>query len=125
ENRLPNLSQPQISYDPTQPQLSVEIDRRRAADLGVDLDNLAATLRAMIDGDGLIDRNIEDEAVPILLESSSGEINGPTDLVNRYVSTRSGDLLPLSSVVTLREEGVAAQRDRQEQRRAIEIDIEL
>src|SRR5690606_32489367 len=60
ENRLPNLSQPQISYDPTQPQLSVEIDRRRAADLGIDLDNLAATLRAMIDGDELIDLNIED-----------------------------------------------------------------
>jgi multidrug efflux pump subunit AcrB len=34
-------------------------------------------------------------------------------------------LLPLSSVVTLREEGVAAQLDRQAQRRAIEIDIEL
>ena len=125
EERLPNLSQPQISYDPTQPQLSVDIDRRRAADLGVDLSNLATTLRAMIDGDDLIDLNIDDEAVPILLESSSGEINDPTDLVNLYVSTNSGRLLPLSSIVTLREEGVAAQLDRQAQRRAIEIDIEL
>jgi hydrophobe/amphiphile efflux-1 (HAE1) family protein len=125
EDRLPHLSQPQISYDPTQPQLSVEIDRRRAADLEIDLDNLAATLRAMIDGDDLIDLNIGDEAVPILLESSSGEINDPSDLVNLYVSTRSGRLLPLSSVVTLKEEGVASQLDRQAQRRAIEIDIEL
>jgi multidrug efflux pump subunit AcrB len=125
EERLPHLTQPQISYDPTQPQLSVEIDRRRAADLGVDLENLATTLRAMIDGDDLIDLNIEDEAVPILLESSSGEINDPSDLVNLYVSTESGRLLPLSSVVTLKEEGVAAQLDRQAQRRAIEIDLEL
>jgi hydrophobe/amphiphile efflux-1 (HAE1) family protein len=125
EDRLPHLSQPQISYDPTQPQLSVEIDRRRAADLGIDLDNLAATLRAMIDGDDLIDLNIGDEAVPILLESSSGEINDPSDLVNLYVSTRTGRLLPLSSVVTLTEEGVASQLDRQAQRRAIQIDIEL
>jgi hydrophobe/amphiphile efflux-1 (HAE1) family protein len=125
EERLPNLSQPQISYDPTQPQLSVEIDRRRAADLGVDLANLATTLRAMIDGDDLIDLNIEDEAVPILLESSSGKINDPSDLVNLYVSTASGGLLPLSSIVTLKEEGVAAQLDRQAQRRAIQIGIEL
>jgi hydrophobe/amphiphile efflux-1 (HAE1) family protein len=125
EDRLPHLSQPQISYDPTQPQLSVEIDRRRAADLGIDLDNLAATLRAMIDGDDLIDLNIGDEAVPILLESSSGEINDPSDLVNLYVSTRTGRLLPLSSVVTLTEEGVASQLDRQAQRRAIGINIEL
>ena len=125
EDRLPNLSQPQISYDPTQPQLSVGIDRRRAADLGIELDNLAATLRAMIDGDDLVDLNIKDEAVPILLESSSGEINDPSDLVNLYVSTRNGQLVPLSSIVTLKEEGVAAQLDRHAQRRAIEIDIEL
>jgi hydrophobe/amphiphile efflux-1 (HAE1) family protein len=125
EERLPHLSQPEISYDPTQPQLSVDIDRRRAADLGIDLDNLAATLRAMIDGDELVDLNIEDEAVPILLESSSGEINDPSDLVNLYVSTNSGQLLPLSTVVSLREEGVAAELDRQAQRRAIEVDIQL
>ncbi|HEX7719086.1 MAG TPA: efflux RND transporter permease subunit, partial [Woeseiaceae bacterium] len=60
EERLPQMSQPQISYDPTQPQLSVDIDRRRAADLGIDLDNLADTLRAMIDGDELVDLNIAD-----------------------------------------------------------------
>src|SRR5690606_2466402 len=111
EARLPNIEQPQISYDPTQPQLSVEIDRRRAADLGVNLENLAITLRAMIDGDELVDLNIEDEAIPILLESSSGEINDPTDLVNLYVSTNNGGLVPLSTVVSLREEGVAAQLD--------------
>ncbi|HEX2139567.1 MAG TPA: efflux RND transporter permease subunit [Woeseiaceae bacterium] len=125
EERLPNIEQPEVSYDPTQPQLSVEIDRRRAADLGIDLENLATTLRAMIDGDELVDLNIEDEAVPILLESSSGDINDPTDLVNLYVSTESGGLLPLSSVVSLKEEGVAAQLDRQAQRRAIEIDMQL
>ncbi len=125
EDRLPDLEQPQISYDPTQPQLSVEIDRRRAADLGVDLENLAITLRAMIDGDELVDLNIEDEAVPILLESSSGDINDPSDLINLYVSTATGALIPLSSVVSLKEEGVAAQLDRQAQRRAISIDMEL
>lgn len=125
EDRLPGLSQPQISYDPTQPQLSVEVDRRRAADLGIDLGSLAATLTAMIGGDELIDLNVGDEAVPILLESSSGEINDPTDLVNLYVSTRSGQLLPLSSVVTLTEKGVAAKLDRQAQRRAIEIAMGL
>ena len=125
EDRIPALSQPQISYDPTQPQLSVDIDRRRAADLGIDLTNLANTLRAMIDGDELVDLNVDDEAVPILLESSSGEINDPTDLVNLFVSTDSGALVPLSSIVTLREEGVASELDRYAQRRAIEVDMTL
>lgn len=124
EEQLPQLSRPRISFDPTQPQLSVQIDRRRAADLGVDLPALAATLRAMIDGDELVDLNIDDEAVPILLESASGKINDPTDLVNLYVGTASGDLIPLSSIVTLREEGVATQLDRHEQRRSIAVNIE-
>ena len=125
EDRLPYLDQPNISYDPTQPQLSVDIDRRRAADLGVDLDNLASTLRAMIDGYELIDLNIGDEAVPILIESSSGDINDPSDLVNLYVGTDTGQLVPLSSVVTLREEGVAAELNREAQRRAINVDIAI
>tara|TARA_R110002049_G_scaffold138781_12_gene299241 strand:- start:3582 stop:6716 length:3135 start_codon:yes stop_codon:yes gene_type:complete len=125
EARMPSLSQPQISYDPTQPQLSVDIDRRRAADLGIDLDNLASTMRAMIDGDELIDLNVNDEAVPILIESSSGEINDPSDLINLYVTARDGALVPLSSIVTLREEGIAAELNRQAQRRAIEVGLEL
>ena len=124
EERVPELTRPRISFDPTQPQLSVEIDRRRASDLGVDLPALAATLRAMIDGDELVDLNIDDEAVPILLESTSGEINDPTDLINLYVGTRNGGLVPLSSVVSLREEGVATELNRHAQRRSIEISIE-
>jgi hydrophobe/amphiphile efflux-1 (HAE1) family protein len=124
EERLPNLSRPNISYDPTQPQLTVDIDRRRAADLGIDLPSLAATLRAMIDGDELIDLNIDDEAVPILLESASGKINDPSDLVNLYVRTSGGQSVPLSSIVTLKEEGVAAELGRQAQRRAIGISVD-
>ena len=123
EARSTTLTRPRISFDPTQPQLSVSIDRRRAADLGVDLPSLAATLRAMIDGDELVDLNIEDEAVPILLESVNGEINDPSDLVNLYVGTADGGLLPLSSIVTLSEEGVATELNRHAQRRAIEVGV--
>lgn len=119
------VSEPDISYEPTQPQLSVEIDRRRAADLGVDLGNLAGTLRAMINGDEIIDLNVGDEAIPIVLESAAGEINDPMDLMNLYVSAKDNRLLPLSSLVTLTEEGVATELDRQAQRRAIEVDVKI
>lgn len=121
ETRLENITDPEISYQPTQPQLSVRIDRRRAADLGVPLDDLAITLRAMIDGYDLVDLNIGDQAIPIYLEGSTGAINDPSDLVNLYVRSNSGALVPLSSLATLVEEGVAAQLDRHAQRRAIEV----
>jgi multidrug efflux pump subunit AcrB len=125
EEQLPNLSQPDVQFQPTQPQLSVTIDRRRASDLNIPLDNISATLRAMVDGYDLVDLSVEDEAIPIILESSGNQINDPGDLVNLFVSTRDGRLLPLSSVVTLSEHAVAAELDRHKQRRAIEIDINL
>lgn len=125
EERSDNLASPVISYQPTQPQLSVDIDRRRAADLGVDLDNLAATLRAVIDGDDLVDMNINDQAIPIFLEAGVNDINDPGDLVSLYVGTSTGTLVPLSSIVTLSEKGVAAELDRHAQRRAIELDIDV
>ncbi|NJN45209.1 MAG: hypothetical protein HC808_00400 [Candidatus Competibacteraceae bacterium] len=41
--------------------VSFQIDRRRIADLGISLDGLAATLRAMIDGDEMVDLNVADQ----------------------------------------------------------------
>ncbi|MBT5413857.1 MAG: efflux RND transporter permease subunit, partial [Rhodospirillaceae bacterium] len=125
EDELPNLSDPDISYQPTQPQLSVRIDRQRAADLGLSLDDLAATLRAMVDGDEIADLNVADQAIPIHLEAAGGAIDDPTDLTNLYVRAESGALVPLSSVATLTEEGVAAELDRHRQRRAVEVDSNM
>ena len=39
-----------VNYDATQPQLSLRIDRERAADLGISIDGLDAALRALVDG---------------------------------------------------------------------------
>ena len=121
EDELPNLSEPDIAYQPTQPQLSVRIERQRAADLGLPLEDVSATLRAMVDGDEIADLNVADEAVPIYLEAASGAIDDPTDLTNLYIRSDSGALVPLSSVATITEEGVAAELDRHRQRRAIDI----
>lgn len=125
EERHPGLTDPDISYQPTQPQLSLIVDRRRASDLGIPLSDLAATLRVMVDGDEIADLNVGDEAIPIFLESASGTINDPSDLANLYVGTAAGGLVPISSVVSLKEEGVAAELDRHMQSRAVEIDAEL
>lgn len=124
-DRLQSVSGPRVGYQPTQPQLSVRIDRRRLADLGVALPELAETLRAMIDGLDVIDLNIEDQAVPIMLEGGARAVDDPGDLANLYVRAGSGALVPLSSVVEIVEQGVASELERQSQRRAIEVDVDL
>lgn len=119
------LADPEISYQPTQPQLSIQIDRQRVSDLGVELDDVAQTLRAMVGGDDIVDLNVGDQAVPIFLTSKTIAISNPSDLRNLYVRTQSGGLVPLSSIAKIVEQGVAAELDRTEQRRAIEVSANI
>ena len=119
------LSNPEISYQPTQPQLSVRVDRRRAADLDVPLDEISTTLRAMVGGEDIVDLNVQDQAIPIILEAETSAIESPADLRNLFVRSRAGQLVPVSSLTTIVEEGVAAELDRVEQRRAIEVESDV
>lgn len=125
ETRSDILSNAEISYQPTQPQLSIQIDRRRAADLEVPLDELSLTLRTMVDGEDVVDLNVRDQAIPIILEAQTTAIESPSDLRNLFVRSNNGSLIPVSSLTTIVEEGVAAQLDRFGQRRAIEVESDV
>ncbi|MEL7466417.1 MAG: efflux RND transporter permease subunit [Pseudomonadota bacterium] len=125
EEELPDLSRIRVQYQATQPQLSIRMDRARAADLGVPLSALSSTLRALIDEDEVGELTVNDRAVPIMLQSSAGAIRDPSDLLNLYVRADNGSLVPLHQLVTLSEEGVAAELDRHGQRRAVEIDASV
>ncbi|MEM9838665.1 MAG: efflux RND transporter permease subunit [Pseudomonadota bacterium] len=119
------LLNPSISYEPSQPQVAIQIDRQRAADLDIPLNELSITLRAMVGGQEVVDLNVGDEAIPLLVSAKVGSIADPADLQNLLVRTNTGSLIPLSSVTRLVEEGVAAELDRTEQRRAIEFEADL
>lgn len=123
--RLPQFEDPEIEYQQTQPQLTVRVDRRRAEDLGVPVQGIVNTLRAMIDGFEVTQLNVDDRSIPVLLESAAGAIDDPSDLHNLFVASASGELVPLSAFVSLEEIGVAAELDRTGQKRAIEIDAPL
>lgn len=125
ETRLPELGRVDISYKPTQPQLRVNIDRRRAEQLGVAFEDISRTLTAAINGDDIVDLNVGDQAIPIILESEGRYSLDPSTLLNLYVSSDSGALVPLSSVAFVSEEGVAAELERHAQRRAIELEMDL
>ncbi|MBY8977105.1 efflux RND transporter permease subunit [Rhodobacteraceae bacterium NNCM2] len=114
-----------VQYQATQPQVSIGIDRARAADLDVSMSELSATLRALIDEEEVAELTIDDEAVPVFLQSAAGAIGNPSDLLNLSVRSESGVLVPLMQLVTFSEQGVAAELDRHGQRRAIEIDASV
>lgn len=125
QEEVPELGAPRISYQPTQPQLRVNIDRRRAEELGVPLSDIATTLRVAINGNDITDLNVGDQSIPLILQAQVEQIKDPSDLANLYVGSSNGTLVPLSSLAYISEEGVAAELERQAQRRAIEMEMEL
>ncbi|GAB5384220.1 MAG: efflux RND transporter permease subunit [Aliiglaciecola sp.] len=125
EQELTLFGSIRISYQPTQPQLRVNIDRRRAEELGVSFADISSTLRAAINGDDIADLNVGDQSIPIILQASNANLSNPSDLTNLYVASNNGGLVPLSSLAFITEEGVAAELERHAQRRAIELDFEL
>ncbi|MEC9345568.1 MAG: efflux RND transporter permease subunit [Pseudomonadota bacterium] len=121
EREVPKLDNVRVEYQATQPQLTVHIDRRRATDLGVALDDISTTVRALVDEDEVAELTVDDRAVPVILEATIGSVRDPADLMNLHVPSSSGRPVPLAQIVSFEEVGVAAELDRHAQRRAVEI----
>ena len=122
--RLTSVRSPRIDYTPTQAQVAIRIDRERLADLNVSINELAQTLRVMVDGVRVIDLNGRDQSIPVVLKAGQNRIQGPNDLVNLFVRSQEGQLIPLASLVTVVEEGVPDELRRLYQRRSISIDMQ-
>ena len=124
EREIPQLRGIRVEFRATQPQLSIKIDRRRAADLGVSIEGLASTIQVLVDNDEVAELTVDDQTVPIILQATEGTVTNPSDLRKLYVGAEGGRLVPLSQLITFTEDAVAAELDRHGQRRAIEVDAD-
>ncbi len=90
----PRFQQPRLTDEPTQPQLSVTIDRQRASDLGIDITGLADAMQAMLDGRKVGSVFVNDRSYDVKLVSTTNPINDPTDLENIFLKTSDGRFVP-------------------------------
>lgn len=125
ESALPQMRDIRVEYQATQPQLTLDLDRQRAADLGVSVDAIRAVLSALVDGDEITELSVQDRTVPVILESTAGSVRGPQDLLMLNVRAADDRLVPISQFVRFSEHGVAAELDRHGLRRAVEITGDL
>ncbi|TDL83846.1 efflux RND transporter permease subunit [Meridianimarinicoccus aquatilis] len=121
----PDFGRVQLEYETTQPQLFVQIDRPRASDLGIDITGLGTAMRALLDGRSVGSVFIDDTSYDIQLLSTADPINDPGDLQNIFVQAGNGQMVPMSSFVTLEERAVAPELDRENQSRSVEISAGL
>jgi HAE1 family hydrophobic/amphiphilic exporter-1 len=110
-----------LDADPSQAQISVNIDRERAADIGVDISGLASALQALLSGSSIGDVFLEGRRIGLFLTSSSNPINDPQDLENIFLKTADGKFVPLSTVASLTERSIPPQLARENQTRSVSI----
>jgi multidrug efflux pump len=118
----PGIVDLDADYKETKPQVLIDIDTARAGDLGVSVTEIGTTLETMMGSrraTTYIDRG---EEYYVVLQAEAGDRLTPGDLGNVYVrSATTGQLIPLSNVVRLRNYADAGELGRYNKLRAITI----
>jgi HAE1 family hydrophobic/amphiphilic exporter-1 len=106
------------------PELRVEIDRERAADLGVAVEDIATSMRLMVGGDQRVSRfhDIElNEDYDIQLRVEEGKRNDPASIMRLYVARQDGSLARLDNMVRLVEARSPSRIDRLDRQRQVSL----
>lgn len=122
----PGLTGIDWDYKETTPQLSIVIDRDRAADLGVSITTIGSTLESVL-GSRQVTTYIEDgEEYDVLVEGERDAQRTPTDISNLYVrSDTTQMLIPLSNLVKIEEFADSNRLNRYNRIRSITLDATL
>ncbi len=122
----PKLLMLDHDYKETVPQVLVEINSERAADLGISVGVVGRALEAMLGGRRVttfLDRGKEYD---VILEGADADFSQPGNISNVYVrSSGTNQLIPLDNLVTLREEATSSTLNRYNRMRAITISANL
>ncbi len=122
----PGLYGADSDYKETQPQMRVEIDHARAADLGVSAQEIGRTLETMMGGRRVTTYVDGGEEYDVIMQAQRSDRAAPADLDNLYVrSARSGELIPLANLVSLRELAEPGRLNRFNRLRGITISAGL
>ncbi|GIX32883.1 MAG: multidrug transporter [Lysobacterales bacterium] len=126
EQRLPGLTNLDSDFKETEPQLHVTIDRARAADLGVSVEEIGLTLDALMGGRRATRFVMDGEEYDVIVQAP-GETRATPQALARYFvrSQRSGELVPLANLVNVREIAEPSQYNRFNRMRAITISANL
>jgi HAE1 family hydrophobic/amphiphilic exporter-1 len=106
------------------PELRVQVNRDRAAALGVDMSDIGDALQLMVGGDQQVSRfhdpGINDD-YDVQLRLSEGARNDPKTIQGLYVPGRGGKLYQLGNLVTLTQETTASRVDRLDRQRQVSL----
>jgi len=108
-----------ISLRLTKPEYQIKVDRQKAFDLGLSLDDIGNTVKTMVGG--TVPTLYKDGAYyyPIRVLMNEKEISSQQDLENIYVLSPKGAKIPLNAIATVEPKAGPMQIDRKNQDRIV------
>jgi multidrug efflux pump len=118
----PKILNLESDYLERQPRVIVQIDRNKAADLGVSLQTVGRTLETMMGSRIVTTFERAGEEYDVILQARDTQRASVGDLDNLYVrSDKNGELIPLAALVRIEERAGPTELRRTDRMRAIEL----
>jgi len=99
------LSQPRTNFNYEKPQLNLEIDRNRAAALGISVRDISESLQILLGGLDISRFNFEGKQYDVIAQLRRTDRLVPDELNSLYVRAQSGQLVPIRDLVRAKEQG--------------------
>ena len=126
----PGFVQPDTDLRLNKPELFMEVDRDRAADAGVAVDQVARTVETMLGGRAVTRYKRDAEQYDVLVQTEDRGRTRPDDIEKLFVRGRvdkdgNVTMVPLSSLVKVRESVSPRELNHFNQRRSVSITANL
>ncbi len=99
----PQFMAPDSDLKLNKPELRVTMDRDKLATLGIEVDDVGRSLETMLGGRKVTRFKRGSEQYDVVVKIEDDKRRNPTDLTAIYVRAKSGEMIPLSNIVTLTE----------------------
>jgi multidrug efflux pump len=121
----PGILSPDVDLRLNKPELRVEVDRTKAAELGVSVDVVARTIETMLGGRVVTRYKRDAEQYDVIVQTLPSARNTPDDIDVIQVRGRNDTMVPLSSLVRVRESVAPRELNHFGQRRSVTITANL
>jgi hydrophobe/amphiphile efflux-1 (HAE1) family protein len=98
-SKRPEIGRISTTFNPSTPQVKVELDREKARTLGVPVDAVFATLQTYLSGLYVNDFVRFGRVYKVFLQAESQFTSKPGDIGAFYVRNNTGEMVPLSTLV--------------------------
>jgi multidrug efflux pump len=121
----PGIVSPDVDLRLNKPELRIDVDREKASDLGVSVEVVAKALETMLGGRNVTRYKRDAEQYDVIVQTQASGRTTPEDIDGIYVRGRNDAMIPLSSLVKVRESVSPRDLNHFGQRRSLSITANL